>query len=198
MTIFCMAQNPSATQPAPQATPRTPRELVGAMRHAFNKLDDYQCVLVEQNLRKPDERSESDYQFKKPKLLRLVGTAGRSKGALVILDAQGKSHLRKNGFPIPTMFARDDLRDFAASDFGSLIAGMETAVESGKATLAESPDGTLELKFEQAKRVKTYRIDPKSMLPVGLTETENGKPVSKTEWRDLKLNQGLKSGLFKP
>jgi hypothetical protein len=194
MTIFCMKQSPAAARSAPHS----PRDLVVAMRKAFVQLDDYQCVLVEQNLLKPDERSESTFVFKKPKLLRLDGTAGRSKGAQVILDARGKPHLRKNGISIPTFFARDDLRDFAASDFGSLIATMEAAVAAGKATVAEGPDGLLELRFEQDRRTRTYRIDPKTMLPVMLTETEKGKPVSKTEWRDLKLNVGLKVERFKP
>ncbi len=175
-----------------------PLELVERMRAAFERVQDYTCRLVERNFRRADEFSESDYAFKKPHLIKLVGRVGRSKGSVVVLGRDGKTSLRKNGFPIPTFLAREELRDFARSDFGSLVEEIELLMSAGaEATVTLRGDAYL-LRLVQGNRVRLYVVDAQVNLPIELLETVDGQRVSLTEWRDLRLNVGLTEDAFQP
>ncbi len=175
-----------------------PLELVERMRAAFERVQDYTCRLVERNFRRADEFSESDYAFKKPHLIKLVGRVGRSKGSVVVLGRDGKTSLRKNGFPIPTFLAREELRDFARSDFGSLVEEIEQLMSAGaEATVTLRGDAYL-LRLVQGNRVRLYVVDAQVNLPIELLETVDGQRVSLTEWRDLRLNVGLTEDAFQP
>ncbi|MGQ9898393.1 MAG: hypothetical protein ACUVR8_12670 [Acidobacteriota bacterium] len=176
----------------------SPQELVERMRAAFGRVQDYTCRLIERNFRRQDEFSESDYAFKKPHLIKLVGRVGRSKGAVVILGKDGKAGLRKNGFPIPSFLVREELRDFSRSDFGSLLEDIEQALEAGaEASVTLRGDAYL-LRIVRGRRVHLYAVGAQSYLPMELLETVDGQRVSLTEWRDLQLNVGLPEEAFQP
>lgn len=181
-----------------RAADLSPHELVERMRAAFGRVQDYTCRLVERNFQRPDEFSESDYAFKKPHLIKLVGRLGRSKGAVVVLGKDGKPSLRKNGFPIPTFLVREEMRDFARSDFGSLVEDIEQALRAGaEATVTMRGDAYL-LRLVRGPRVSLYVVDAQSHLPIEWLETVDGQRVSLTEWRDLRLDVGLTEDLFRP
>ncbi len=175
-----------------------PAELVERMRAAFERVQDYTCRLIERNFKRPDEFSESDYAFKKPHLIKLVGRVGRSKGSVVVLGRDGKTSLRKNGFPIPTFLVRDELRDFTRSDFGSLVEEIEQFLSAGaEATVTLRGDAYL-LRLARGNRVRLYVVDAQVNLPIELLETVDGQRVSLTEWRDLRLDVGLTEDAFQP
>ncbi len=175
-----------------------PAELVERMRAAFERVQDYTCRLIERNFKRPDEFSESDYAFKKPHLIKLVGRVGRSKGSVVVLGRDGKTSLRKNGFPIPTFLVRDELRDFTRSDFGSLVEEIEQFLSAGaEATVTLRGDAYL-LRLVRGNRVRLYVVDAQVNLPIELLETVDGQRVSLTEWRDLRLDVGLTEDAFQP
>jgi len=176
----------------------TPSELVGRMRAAFGRVQDYTCRLIERNFRRPDEFSESDYAFKKPHLIKLVGRVGRSKGSVVVLGRDGKTSLRKNGFPIPTFLVREELRDFARSDFGSLIEEIEQMLQAGAEAAVTLRGDAYLLRLAQGNRVRLYVVDAQVNLPIELLETVDGQRVSLTEWRDLRLDVGLTEAAFQP
>ncbi len=176
----------------------SPREAVARMREAFDRLDDYACRLAERSFQRADEFSESDYAFKKPRLIKLVGRAGRSKGAVVVLGKDGKPSLRKNGFPVPTFLARNDLRDFARSDFGSLIDEIAEMMAGGaEATVAARGDAYA-LELRRGRVARRYVVDARLNLPIELLETVDGARASHTEWRDLRLDVGLPEAFFRP
>jgi outer membrane lipoprotein-sorting protein len=192
--IFTMSSIVAESQNAPL----TPAETLKAMRASFSALSDYTCVLSNVNFGKPSDDSESDYFFKKPKLLKLVGVGGKSKGAVVLLDKSGKAHLKKSGFPIPGFLIREALNDFAMSDFGSLIDEMAHNVAIGEARISEETPERIALEIQLKAKTQRYFIDKKLMLPVELIESVNGKETSKTQWKNLKLNVNLEDSLFRP
>lgn len=198
LALFVLSASPPAAYGKPAEETPTPEALTARMRAAFADLTDYTCRLVERSFKHPDEFSESDYAFKKPRLMKLVGRAGRSQGAVVVLGSDGKPRLRKNGFPVPAFLARDDLRDFAHSDFGSLIDEITRWMTSGaEATVAVRGDAYV-LRLARGRTVRLYVVDAKLGLPIELLEIEDGVRVSLTEWRDLRLNLGLTEAMFRP
>jgi len=181
-----------------QADDLSPHELIERMRAAFERVQDYTCRLVERNFKRPDEFSESDYAFKKPHLIKLVGRVGRSKGAVVVLGKNGKASLWRYGFPIPTFLAREELRDFTRSDFGSLLEDIEQELQAGaEATVTLRGDAYL-LRLARGHRVRLYVVDAQLNLPIELLETVDGQRVSLTEWRELRLDVGLTDDVFRP
>ncbi|OYT70142.1 MAG: hypothetical protein CFK52_11895 [Chloracidobacterium sp. CP2_5A] len=189
---------PMTTPSAPAGDAPPPEALVARMRAAFAQLDDYACRLVERSFKRADEFSESDYSFKKPHLIKLVGRAGRSRGAVVVLGQDGKPSLRKNGFPVPTFLAREDLRDFARSDFGSLIEEITQMIASGAAATVAAQGDAYALALTRGCVTRRYLVDARLSLPIELREAADGAPVSLTEWRDLRLNVGLTEAVFRP
>ncbi|MFQ3583089.1 MAG: hypothetical protein SNJ67_09860 [Chloracidobacterium sp.] len=176
----------------------SPQALVLRMRESFAQVDDYTCRLVERNFKRTGDFSESAYAFKKPRLIKLVGQAGRSKGAVVILGKDGKPSLRKNGFPVPAFLVRDELRDFAHSDFGSLVDEIARLMLAGEEATVGWHATDYALRLARGNRARTYVIDAKTCLPVTLVEAVDGVRVSLTEWRDLRLNVGLTETDFRP
>ncbi|MCS7080953.1 MAG: hypothetical protein NZ585_13010 [Chloracidobacterium sp.] len=175
-----------------------PEALVAQMREAFARLNDYTCRLVERSFKRPDEFSESDYAFKKPRLMKLVGRAGRSQGAVVVLGRDGKPRLRKNGFPVPAFLARAELHDFTHSDFGSLIDEIARLMADGAEASVVVQGDAYVLRLARGRNVRLYSVDAKLGLPIELVEIEDGVRVGLTEWRDLRLNVGLTEDMFRP
>ncbi len=207
LVLLCLSLMPLAKHSAPATVPTTdrsitdtptPEALVARMREVFHRLMDYTCRLVERNFKHTEAFSESDYAFKKPRLIKLVGRTGRAQGAVVVLGTDGKLRLRKNGFPIPTFLVREALQDFAHSDFGSLIDEIHRLLMNGAPASVLTRGDAYALRLVNGRTVRLYVVDAKLGLPVELIAFEDGIRVSLTEWRDLRLDVGLTEEMFHP
>ncbi|MBL8151533.1 MAG: hypothetical protein JNN15_16530 [Blastocatellia bacterium] len=88
---------------------------------------------------------------------------------------------------------------FVDSHFGGTIADIERALSSGNTTVSEATAygrKLLKLEIERPDKRDLILVDPEVMLPVEWQSIRSGKVDSKTEWKNIKVDSGLKESLF--
>jgi outer membrane lipoprotein-sorting protein len=190
------------------SSPLSPQDLVSSMRRRFEGLNDYQCETINTKYKVVPPKVEShNFFFKKPRLIRLEVTGGKDKGAIAVYNHKGKVRAKAGGilgiFTI-TMEPNDkrlqdkDGSTFVDSHFGGTIKDLEKLITEGSATVTEVDRGRhyYQLQVEREGRRDIILIDSELLLPIEWLAIRDGKPSSKTEWKSLRINIGLKDSLF--
>lgn len=187
----------------------TPQELVRAVRQKFDSIQDYQCQFITTGYKKGQPKAENhNYYFKKPALIRLEVTSGGDKGAVCVFNRKGKVRAHGGGLfgfititmePNDKRLADDDGSTFIDSHLGGTIKDLENIFAGAEATLGEIDYQGRKcylLQLIRGPKKDLLVIDMQLMLPVEWQSYTNGNPNSKTEWRNLQVNVGVKDSLF--
>lgn len=190
------------------SSPFTPEDLLKSMQKSFEELKDYQCEMLNTSYKPERTKTDSNkYYFKKPSLIRLEVTGGSDKGAVAVYNSKGKVRAKAGGilglFTITMEPSDKRLRDkdgstFVDSHLGGTIKEIMEAVKDGKAAVTEIERGRklLQLQIDREGKRDIILINPQLMLPVEWLAVREGRPRSKTEWRNLRVNVGLQDSLF--
>ena len=186
----------------------SPQELVAGMRRRFEELKDYQCEMINTKYKNGQPKSESNnYYFKKPQLIRLEVTSGKDKGAIAVYNKKGKVRAHAGGIlglftitmePNDKRLQDDDGSTFVDSHLGSTIKDIESIIAGTKATVTEIDRGKrlYQLEIDRGDKRDLILIDPQLMLPIEWQSLRGGRPDSKTEWKNLRIDLGLSDSLF--
>ncbi|MBI2839326.1 MAG: hypothetical protein HYX75_13500 [Acidobacteria bacterium] len=182
-----------------------PQQLVDAMRQRYEALNDYHCQIIYTEYRNGRSNVEVDsYYFKKPQLIRLEVTEGKDKGAIVVLRRDGKVRATSGGLlgffkitmePDDKRLRDEDGSTFAESHFGGVLASIQSILAGASATATET-DGVYRLQADHENVRELVLIDSRTMFPVEWLRLRAGNPQSKTQWKGLQVDVGLKESLF--
>src|SRR5262249_23489218 len=92
----------------------------------------------------------------------------------------------------------DDGSTFVQSHLGGTIKEIEQALQGSAAVVTEIDRGRKlwQLQIDREGKRDLILIDPTLMLPVEWLAVRHGRPSSKTEWKNLRVNIGLQDSLF--
>jgi outer membrane lipoprotein-sorting protein len=182
--------------------------------NAANALDDYSfhykmtCFKSSKPV-----TEEGDFYFRKPKLMRLVQTAGPKQGSIAVLGKDGKVKAHMGGalkLFVVTLDPDSDLLKSAngwpmvRSDFASLAQaikdylkdGMTSKVNTQSVLSDDKKVFVVEVYKTNGELYKRYNVDSQSLIPVEWWDFQGGKLYAHSNWSDIKTNQNLPDSLF--
>lgn len=196
------------------ATAETAESVLARAESRFAALKDLECfVESETRLGKKQEGGTFHFWFRKPAMLRIHVTKGKTRGSDLVIDEAGKVRGRKGGLlkPFVISLSQSDKRlrnirgfpvmDLPWSTFYRKVR--ERAARPGaRLTLAERPDATphqLTLRYVEAgKRMREeYRIDPELWVLTEAVCFEDEVCVDRVTFRDIRLDPGLEPKFFR-
>lgn len=194
------------------------KDFIDTMCQAAEFLNDY-SFQFEMTVYKPhgEVKEEGRFYFKKPRLIRLEEVGDYKKGAVAVLQSNGKVKAHLGGalkFFVVTLDPNSDyLRSaneypMAGSDFLSLAQflkdwhkeGMHSRVTDKPLALEGHPNKVHVVEMyrpNNAKEVfKRVFVDEKTKLPVQWYDFRDGHLWSKSIFKDVKTNIGLDDTFF--
>jgi outer membrane lipoprotein-sorting protein len=160
---------------------------------------------------------KGNFYFKKPNLMRAEEIGNYKKGAIAVVDKNGKikGHLggALSAFTVTLQKDSDMLRSangysLLDSDFSSMAQVMQNFVKKGmQSKLSNRPiniEGisskvyVLEL-YKGSQNPELFKrayVDPKTLTPVEWFDYINGQLFAHTIWKNLQININLKDDIF--
>lgn len=194
-------------------------ELVDQMCKAARDLSNYSFQSVMTVYKKHGPVKEvANFYFKKPRLIRVEVTAGEKKGALAVLRADGKVRAHLGGLlklfvvtldPHAAELNSANGYPMVDSDFLSIAEFLQNWLKQGiRSRVSADPmqlDGSnmpvyvLEMyKGNDQRRVlKRVFVDAKTYLPVEWYDYQGAELWSKSVFKNVRTNIGLKDDLFR-
>lgn len=200
--------------PKPASGAETPESILARAEARFAAVKDYECI-VEAEARKGKKRESGAYQlwFRKPAMLRLHVTKGRTRGSDLAIDERGKVRGRQGGLlkPFVITLSPDDKRlrnlhgyPVTEIQWGAFYRKLRerTARPGARLTLAERAGGDpyqLTLRYvDSGKQIREeYRFDPEQWVLVLADFFEDEERVDHVLFRDIRLDPGLEPKFFR-
>ncbi|HEY9789500.1 MAG TPA: hypothetical protein V6D22_03810 [Candidatus Obscuribacterales bacterium] len=154
------------------------------------------------------------FYFKQPRLLRVEMTGPYKKGAVAVMNKDGKvrGHLGGMLSGVTLTLSPDSDQLLGAngypmtdSDFAGMLNVMKRFQQQGcKVKVSDSPVAVegqtgkvYVLEFFQADQLyKRAYIDPKTLLPVEWFDYQKGQLFARTVWNNVKLDQNIADAMF--
>lgn len=218
---LCASMTPARAgdAPAPAAIGETTdgANFIEKMVQKAGAYDDYQFEFKMTALKKGKVVEEGRFYFKKPRLIKLVETGKFRKGAIAILQSNGKVKAKPGGAlnfvavdlsPNSSFLRSANGHPMVDSDLYSLAKALKVFLKEGNvARVTQEPlvYGTtgervhvLEVYHDKELKdiYKRVAVSPSTFLPVEWWDYENGKLMSQSYWKSFKGNVGLTEEVF--
>jgi outer membrane lipoprotein-sorting protein len=191
------------------ASALAPNDLLKQVQQRFDTLKDYQCIFVTTGYKNGKVKEETNnYFFKKPQLIRLEVTSGKDKGAVAIYNRQGKVRAHAGGLlgvfkitmePNDKRLLDSEGNSFVDSHLGGAIRDMSkllATASNASITEIDRQGRCYLLQVERPNKKDLIIVNTQQLLPIEWQSYKDGQPTSKTEWRSLRVDQGLADSLF--
>ena len=194
------------------------KEFIESMCQAADNLNDYSFQFEMTVYKLNGEQKEAgNFYFKKPRLIRLEETGNFKKGAVAVLQRDGKvrAHLGGAlGFFVVTLTPESDyLRSaneypLVASDFISLAQFLKNWLKEGMISRVTEKPVLLNGYINKVHVIEMYKqnnphevhkrvfVDEITKLPVQWYDFRDGRLWSKSLFKNVKTNTGLEDTLF--
>ncbi|MGV3724325.1 MAG: LolA family protein [Actinomycetota bacterium] len=210
----CLAVCSCSGVSRPALAVESPESVLARAEARFAAIKDYQCI-VEAEARKGKKHESGSYQlwFRKPSMLRIHVTKGKTRGSDLAIDERGKVRGRQGGLLKPfviTLSPKDkrlrNLRGYPVTEiqWGAFYNKLRTraALPGARLTLADRSAGgpyQLTLRYVEAgKQIREeYRFDPDLWVLTLADYFEDEERVDHVLFRDIRLDPGLESRFFR-
>ncbi len=204
------AANPEIATSVPHVTASASSLLEEMETHASTLNEyKYECEITSQKGSKTI-KEQGTFYFKKPNSIRVDVTAGPKNGSVAVLRPDGKVRGHMGGllkYFTGTVSADSSLLtsttgfSLVRSDYRTLATELRKYVRQGwTADVERTASGgnyVLQMKSPEGKLGKRITVDEKTYLPLEWENTSGGKSISVCKFRNVVVNPGFSSTLFK-